>query len=316
MFGVTNFHIEWSDTPIQYAYADPGLYYCIRNGVSYGYGVQIIPGKDVTVVAEDMKKLKSYNYTKREYCAYRPLVDADKLDKVLQNYNNTESAYKTQSGNVVIKIDDVVIPTIDKEADYDWYLFNLDSENVFNSFEYANWYLVDDSSTQISYKNNTFNTSVEPGATTKYYISNDQVANDHGVFARGAFKLCVETAERFNMPGFRIAYNTSSSEPIYYSFYANGLASEAHNAKLAVQVIKGADLPKITDLMKYCLELSGGDQEVANRYYNERVQKPIFYWTVEDNKNVFYSSLPIDKLDTFVMIPLDMNGYADLKVYN
>ena len=52
--------------------------YCGRNGMAYGYGVQIAPSSDVRTICPSFTKLKASEYTSEyEFICYRPVVEED-----------------------------------------------------------------------------------------------------------------------------------------------------------------------------------------------------------------------------------------------
>ena len=190
LFGIDKYEIVWSDHPVEYGYTDPGLFYCMRNGIAYGYGVQVIPGSDVTIVAEGMKKLSANGYKKLNYIAYRPLVEDDNLDYVLKNFSSAEGAYKTDV-SVVAKIKDIIESDEDKNKDEAFYLKDLDSINALNSFQFFNWYLipVDDKGRkfELNYVEDNYDTTINTEVKSKYWINNNQLTSGGAAIDRITF---------------------------------------------------------------------------------------------------------------------------------
>ena len=301
----------------------------MRNGIAYGYGVQVIPGSDVTTVAEDMKKLTAYGYKKLNYIAYRPLVEDDNLDYVLKNFSSAEGAYKTDV-SVVAKIKDITESKEDKNKDEAYYLNNLDSINALNSFQFFNWYLIpvdsnDHQKYELNYSKNNYDTSVEAAAESKYWVDNKQLTSGGVPIDRITFNSFVLTAKQFEMPGIKIVYNNSETTPRYYSFI-RGVNGAELNKLVALQVIKTVDVIDVIDVYSACLKEAKGDESLAEVYYRSKWLNPnfnpLYYWTLAENtysdtteKNFVYRRSSMDKYKDYAMIPLDENGREDLRVY-
>lgn len=306
LFGIKgSYKIVWSDVPITNAFVDPGTFACYKNGFSYGYPVQIKNGSDIQEIAPEVNKIQGRIYSKK-ILAYRPQVEADANEFNVNNYLNNEHSFKSTSGNFIMILDNIIIPEVDKK-DYEYYYSELLSQNINSVFPFANWYLVCDNDF-ISYQ---FETNIEPGATAKYRIPNIELKN----ITRVEYEKLEKTATYFNMPGFRIQYNENGT-PEKYSFVVSGIYSLGNKTEIGYQIIPGEDLPKVYNLMEYCLQLKNGDQNEANSEYQKLVSEPYWLWSIgEDGKTTIIHYEDYFEINV-VMIPLDNNGHDDLKVYN
>ena len=137
LFGINEYKIVWSDLPVSYGYTDPGLFYCMRQGIAPYYGVQVIPSSEVKTVVPSIRRIDVLNMNHYDYICYRPIVDNDNIDYIEENYDDTEGAVK-YDGKVVMAIEDVIEP--DKDKTDSLYTFDLLRLNEDNSYEYSNWY--------------------------------------------------------------------------------------------------------------------------------------------------------------------------------
>ena len=323
-FGIDRYEIVWSDHPVEYAIADPGMYYCLRNGIAYGYGMQIIPSEDVKTVCPNIKKLKENTYKRNsELIAFRPLVGDDDDENVLANYADTESAYK-EGGMVVATIDDLIETNRTGEE----YLSTLESLNWNNSFEHINWYLVpiDENGQKVEKViTDGFNMNVKTSAEVNYFVSNDELTccGVRTPISRVYFERFVNTAKQLRIKQFKIAYNEMVNEPpVFYSFMVSRSTTVTATGA-AVQVVPGRDVEKIIDLNALCMNIANGQEDIAAMYYDDLMNQKLWYWTkacndVERNtteENVVYTYLWTDEFDGYYMIPLNSDGTEDLRLF-
>lgn len=320
-FGIDKFEIRWSDHPLEYAYTDPGLFCCMRNGIAYGYGVQVVPGTDISKIAENINPLTASVYEKYNYIAFRPLVDDDNNDYVLRNFWSSESSFKTDE-NVILKIKNVVESEENKLENESNYVSDLEIKNEMNSFQFCNWYLIPiDESRQkrelnLNYDN--FDINVQAGATSKYWIDNTQLYCGDEPISRLLFNRYLDTAKQFDMPGFKIKYNNSEKEPMEYSFIGTDLKNV--NSEIAVQVIPTNDILQLVDVYAITLKELNGDEKLAEMFYLHWISKlynPHYYWTKDSRseENVFFKFDRKDNYKNYVLVPLDENGNEDLRLY-
>ena len=326
LFGIDQYEIIWSDHPVEYGYVDPGLYFCMRNGIAYGYGVQVAPSADVQSVAENMKKLTAAQYKKNDYIAYRPLVAADNLDYVLENYASTDAAYKAEK-NVVMKLTNIKEPTTSKD-DYAHYLLELVDANLNNTFEFMNWYLVPIKNNvrnlELGYGNNTINTNVSPAVETKYWFSNETLTSGGAPIQKFCFDRYINTAKQLKIDAFKIVYNDSETVPVFYSFVVKSADLALPTEKVAVQIVKGNDISEMVDLMAWCLDIADGNETMAKIRYDEYINAKRWYWTLKENdskakpveKYAIYSESAFDNFKEYIMIPLNKDGSDDLRIYS
>ena len=271
-----------------------------------------------------MKKLTASQYKKNDYILYRPLVADDNLDYVLENLGSAEGAYKAET-NVVMKLKNIVEPATSKD-NYNYYLSELDYSNIYNSFEFMNWYLVpiDDNGQklELAYTNNTYNVNVSAAVETKYWFSNETLTSGGAPIERFCFNEYINTAKQFNIDAFKIVYN-DSTEPVFYSFIGKGLSLACPSENVAVQIVHGEDITKLINLKEYCLKITNGDENLATIRYNEYVNNKCWYWTLKENdkyfsvdgKYAFYDNSGLDDYTSYIMVPLKEDGSEDLRIY-
>ena len=304
-FAIDKYKIVWSNTPIEYAYTDPGLFYCMKNGIAYGYGVQVAPGYDVTEICPDMDMSTQCFYEQYELMCYRPLTDDDKLDKVLSGFEVTESAYK--EGNIVVgAIEDINIPNDANDA------FQLKYDNEYNSFNFMNWYLIplDNNSKEVYSLNvkEAYNVAKSDYMSkTKYWFTNEDLTPDEELVTAEHFYEDLKLAEFFNLANFKYVY--SSDDVIYYGIYAGR------------QVVKASD---------YIILKPNLYQELRDEGYNDEVAKNqveylcssdhyLYYrWCLKDwnnaNSELVITTDGTKNIMSMYMIPLDSNGNESLKI--
>lgn len=334
-FGINRFKIEWSDLPVTYGYTDPGLLYCTRNGISYGLGMQVIPGSEVKTVATDMKNMKALAYKKRDYIAYRPIVEEDDRDFILANFASTESGYKSSNGIFVAGIDNITIPQNLPGQPQSQFPVTLETENEYNMFEFSNWYLIpiDENGNEIleiGYQNNTFDNTVKPAVETKYWVPNEQLVTDtpggQVKIKKVAFDGYIRAAKELNIPGIRLVYNTTS-DPIYYSFVSHhAYAYYIQSDKIGLQTMPGSDILAFEpDLKEKLIKRYGGDEELAQQELEAELNLKYVFWSLSKHYTggdpvlndywIYYNWYDNPFKDAYIMIPLDENGNDDLRLF-
>lgn len=307
MFGIERYTIMWSDHPVEYGYANPGEYFCMREGFAYGLGVQIVPSSDIFEIT-NMKKLKGAEYKSNyTYIAYRPLNEADNMSNVLDAFEVTETGYKdTERGVIIAGINDIVEPANANKGE-EGYLLELDAENWMNTFKFIGWYLVptDEDGNQILELNNSEPVEVAVAAETKYWFTNNELTSGGAPVSRNQFNAFINEAEILKMSNFVIKYNEDKYTPTMYSFVNSGITT----AFTTVQVIPTADIVKVIDLNARALEEANGNPDLAKIYYNDWLdenQYPFYYWDPIEKEIYFYSSL--DSFDRYCITFLDSEG--------
>ena len=206
------------------------------------------------------------------------------------------------------------------DENYRFYLFELQGDNDNNSFEFINWYLIPmnngEEIQEINYKKNDIDTSVKPGAVSKYWVSNEELTSGGVPVERYVFQTFVNTAKKLDLPGFKVAFNNSSTEPMFYSFARTGLHSIDGSVEQAYQIIRGQDLAQIIDLKAESLRICYGNEDLAQRFYNDCVNDKCWYVVNDDENKVIWTSYnyQTDDFENYIMIPLKADGSEDLRV--
>lgn len=309
LFGINEYKIVWSDLPVSYGYTDPGLFYCMRQGIAPYYGVQVIPSSEVKTVVPSSRRIDELNMKHYDYICYRPIVDNDSIDYIEANYDDTEGAIK-YDGKVVMAIEDVVEPhNGSADSHYEFELFSL---NLDNSFEFSNWYLIptENGAEKLEIAPANYNTTIQPTKEIKHWISNEDLTSGEVALTRDEFKSFTNTAEQLNINKFKIVYNNQSSNPIYYGFLADGVASAELRNQVALQVIPTGEIGRLVDV------------SVREEYWYTR---KLFYWTLIENyagytgtektKYYVFHWSGLDQYKQYYMIPIDDNGNEVYKLY-
>ena len=190
-----------------------------------------------------------------------------------------------------------------------------------------NWYLIpidQDGNHILQINENGYDTTITPASNIEYWFDNSDFTSGGAAISRGSFNNFVITARYFNMPNFKIVYNSDDENPIYYSFVNSGLSNVGTLECGAVQVIHNADIVNVIDLEARTLKQANGNTELAKVYYEEWLNeeiRPIYYWTVsefdseETEGNVVYFKTSFDSYESYVLIPLDENSNEDLRLF-
>ena len=316
LFNIKEYDIIWSPVPIEGAYTDPGAYYCMRNGLAYGYGVQIIDSNNVTKVCPSMKRGPASQFIMDKYAVFRPEVPADSEPRVLESFEVADLCKKSD-GQIVAGLWDLTEVDPSNEFDLEW--LNRD-----NSFNFMNWYLIpikDGEAIDEPYNLGQYNLSTEPGAEIEYWFTNDELGEI--IVRRDVFYDYVNTAKQLGIKKFKIEYNDNVKEPIIYSFVDHvGGHSVQYKKHTAYQVIPLADLDKVVDVEAWTENSATTKEDLLWTIQS----KKYYFWTLRENEisdepipDYFYTSVLWEYLgDTYdghVMIPLTEDGEEDLRLY-
>lgn len=214
-YGYDNYEIIWSNTPIPYAYTNPGLFYCMMNGIAYGYAVQVIPGEDIQTASTGLSKLVTSELSLNNFNCFRPLTSDDSAENVIENFENSEATYKDKSNLIFCGIEDF------NEGSEDLSFFDLYFENEYNPFEFANWYLipVNENGERILEANiNTPNYEELKIPNSNYWFTQEELTPDGYVVSRHEFNMHLFTANYYGFKNFRL----ESSEDFLYGGYIVG----------------------------------------------------------------------------------------------
>ena len=289
------------------------------NGIAYGYGVQIAPGTDISTICPSMKKIKTLGYKNHNYICYRPMVEADNQERVLNGFEVSESGFKTD-GVIVMKLADLQEPWV-SEDDYS-YLELLGYINTANSFEFMNWYLIPTKNGEPVYELNNstnYDTTVAPAADCEYWFTHADFSVGGAPIERGYFYNMLYTAREKGFYNFKIMYNTTD-EPAVYGYVISGFSEYARGCIYngVLQIIPVEELEKVFDVRAEALRMAKGDERLAEYEYEYIMQYEYYYWTSSVNvnteespqfqENAVYKYTPDDLFKGYYMIPLDEKG--------
>lgn len=328
MFGVKHYDFEWSFRPIEYGYFDPGPLFCMEEGFAYGYGVQVLPSDQIDVLAPKKSKLERGEFKSGyEFLLYRPILSDDNESRVLESFEQTEDAFKTEDGLIISGMLEIIEAPNYKPGD-EPYEFELSGTNAYNPVDFIGWYLVplDEDGNKIEAIPEKYDTAVDPAKSIRYWFKNDQLRSAGFSIPLGTFYNYVDTGILYDIPNYKIVYNEDSENPIMYSFEVGNTGITDIKVG-AVQIIPYWDLSKVVDLHKYCLEYMQGGEGFAAELENNIVEgkdKPFYYVTLAGNSylktgtntNVVYvPNLDIDTHMGYMMLPLNEEGQEDLRPY-
>ena len=214
--------------------------YCGRNGMAYGYGVQIAPSSDVRTICPSFTKLKASEYTSEyEFICYRPVVEEDEEGEVLENYEEIDLESKSDEF-FVVGIDEI-IALDESNIAKSGYESEFNSKNPTYEFNYYGWYLVPvdaEGNEVLELNNNAEFSSVKTNVTTNYYLSDSEIPAQ---FNKQDFDAFVKLAEFY---GFADIQLVRSTDPQYYAFYNDETPGGDYNTVSPVlpQLIPGSDI--------------------------------------------------------------------------
>lgn len=311
-FGIDRYKIVWSDHPIEYAYADPGLYYSMKMGVAYGYGVQIAPGAEVKTLCPNMTNLDASYYKFDQFLCYRPIVEDDSQEEVLAGFDVTYGAYK-DGDIVVMDMEDIIEPErIDTN-----YMSELLWANEFNPFNFVNWYLVpiDEKGNEIYEMNTNEYTEVKTSFEPTYWFTNEELLADGRELRREDFYAFLKTAEFFGFSNFKFIY---SEDVVYYGFNNGNFGYGFCTPTGTAQIVPGTDITILNPNLYQSYIDSGYSEEEANALVEHWKNSTYIAWIKEElvketvENDILYSGYYV--LSNYYMIPLDENGNEILKL--
>lgn len=325
LWGIDRYKITWDNHPIMYAYADPGLYYCLRNQITYGYGVQVVPSVAETGEANAEKVAPSikdkYTYTTFSTFCYRPITEFDNFEE-----NPVSGGSQLLDGVIMMHMLDYFEPsTIPVGSTYQE---AVEEWNLANSFEIANnWYLipVDEDGNEIYELNSKENLdlSTKPGATPRYWFTADELSPRGSFVERKVLMPLINTAEQLGIPNFRLEYCTE--EPSMFCFSSSCQPDMPNYCP--VQMVSNEELcNNLTDeeisLIEKQLNLEQYEEE-EYRKLRDNPMYPYFFCTARENYPECKLGTEKLALDTpkpnfynvEVMIPIDENGQDDLRFW-
>lgn len=331
LFNIEEYDIVWNNCPLEGAYTDPGYYYCMMNGMQYGYGVQILTPSHISEICPSMDEAtvesfcKSMEDDEEFWFTFRPILPGDSEERVLESYEiarkNNGKAIKYEEDNIFVGH----ISNVLENYTYDDYEYGLRLLNQENMFRFMNWYLVpkDDSKCNVG----PYDTSVKPGATIKYWFNLDDFQNEP--IYRWVFERYVKTANQFNMHDFTFVKNDTKDVPMMYGFIVlEGKYNVYATTEYAVQAVPSSDLEYLTDFDAWATAETLPNDTVAFTKYI-LLDYQWYYWTLKENDYGTRHEEAYDKywhvalykrsgeytLDDFFMVPLDENGNKDLRLY-
>ena len=317
MFNIEKYQIVWSDHPIEYAYADPGLYYCMHNGIAYGYGVQIVSGTDVKGICPTMDNFTASDFEWNQYMCYRPLVEEDNAEKVMMNYEESYGSYRDfETGLVGMMIDDIIEPTYI----YTEYIVLLKDENKFNPFEFINWYLIpiDENGEPVYELNKGEYTVTKTSVVSNYWWTIEELTPGSIILPRESFYRFVKTMDVYNFEDANVEF-VYSEENVYYAYSDGDIRTDIGKCEIALQMIPTTDLVNLDPNIYQKYIDKGYSETEAKDIVDDimRTKHDYYVWTysdyVEDNQisqgeELFYITAyrhyPLD----FYMVILDENG--------
>ena len=310
-FGIDKYKIVWSPLPIEYAYTDPGLFYCMKNGIAYGYGVQVVPSYDILTICPDIDMSSECFYEQYEYMCYRPLTVEDNLDKVLASFEVTESAYK--EGNIVVGAIEDINPAPNFRGEYTEYILSeLEFANEYNAFTFTNWYLIpiDDNSNEVytlNYKETYNDVRSNCMNKTKYWFTSEDLTPDEELVTKYSFYEDLKMAKFFDFDNYKYVY--SPDEVIYYGINSG------------CQIVKASDYIVLKPNLYQEFIDDGCTEEVAKNEveYLCSTEHYLYYrWHLKDwndgNSELKISTDFTDNYLEMYMVPLDSNGNEMLKM--
>lgn len=323
MFGIKRYEFQWSIHPVEYGIIDPGPLFCMTEGFAYGYGCQVLPSDKIDVFAPEKSKLERGEFkSKYDFLLYRPLLSDDNDSRVLESFEQTEDALKTEE--FLISGMNKIIESPNYEPGEDGYEVEIKSYNEHNPVDFVGWYLVpiDENGEKIEKIPSSFDTAIEPAKSIKYWFANDQLRSAGFIIERPVFNIYIETAYAYNMQNFKLVYNKDVENPILYSFEKGGTSEDSGIKLGAPQVVPYYELPKMVDLHKFCLEYAGGSEKAATEFENQILEgnhRLYYYVTLSEydrnNKCLYIPDPYVDRHDLYVLIPLDEEGNEDLRPY-
>ena len=321
-FGIDQYKIVWSDTPIEYAYTDPGLYYCMKNGISYGYGVQVAPSEDISTLCPEMKKLVQAEYKQNEFICYRPIIDDDNKANVLEGFDVTDSAYKNSTG--------IVVMAINEGTDFQG---NIE----YNVFSSSNWYLVpiegnEQEIYELNYKE-TYDLTQTVVEEPKYWFTNTELSPGDKTMPKERFYEFIATAEMLGLENMKFV---NSNDIQHYGFAPGLLAFSVSEYKGDAQIIPATDLLIVEpDLLEQYLDAGYTESSAQLRVADDTNPEvhPYYAWipkelliidndsTSDDHRDIYVFNDVTYELqitinnDLWWMIPTDESGNEILKVW-
>lgn len=324
MFGIKQYEFQWSIHPVEYGIIDPGPLFCMTEGFAYGYGCQVLPSDKIDVFAPEKSKLERGEFKSRyDFLLYRPLLSDDNDSRVLESFEQTEDALKTEE--FLISGMNKIIEGPNYEPGEEGYETEIKDYNEHNPVEFVGWYLVpiDENGEKIEEIPSSFDSSsVKPAKSIKYWFTNEQLRSAGFIIELPVFNIYIETAYAYNMYDFKLVYNKDAENPILYSFEKGGTSADSGIKLGAPQVVPYFDLPKMVDLHKFCLEYAGGSEKAAAEFEAQILDgsyMPYYYVTMSEydrnNQCLYISDPDVDRHDLYVLIPLDEEGKEDLRPY-
>lgn len=298
LFGIGEYKIVWSDVPIKYGYTDPGMYYCMQQGIAYGVGVQIISIEDIRTVCPNIDEFTASFYEFfYDGIMYRPTVEADYRSEVLEG--------RELGGDVHIE-NDILISGF----------YNLgpatDSEYSTSNFEYAGWYLIPtaDGEESLSMVNNYYPDKVDI-PDNKYWFTSEQING----LSRYQLHTFLKMMEKYNIENAKFV---KSSTIIQYGFIIGGNMITNSKNQFGVQMIPGEDVRILFPELENWLRNQYPDdvsQELVEKEKEKYYTDDTVCWgltTYESDSDFYPKGIFIDTnvwvAPTWYMIPLDENG--------
>ena len=293
------------------------------NGIAYGYGVQIAPGTDISTICPSMKKMKQLSYKNHDYICYRPIVEADNQERVLNGFEVSESGYKAD-GIVVLRLSDIIEPYVSE--DNTEYISELDFTNMANSFEFMNWYLIPTKNGEPVYELNNessnYDTTVAPAADCEYWFTHADFSVGGAPIQRFYFYEMLYTAREKEFGNFKIKYN-AEDKPVVYGYVGSWFSDFAWGdiSNGLLQIIPVEELEKVFDVRAEAVRMAANihstDEKLIQAYIDDIMQYEYYYWTKSENlnpsipqfqENVVYRYTEYDRFKGYYMIPLDKEG--------
>lgn len=213
MFNIEKYKILWGRT-LDYGFVNPGSYYCMEAGMSYGYGVQILPSFEIKNLETGLSDEEIALYKENDYICYRPIVSEDSNEEVLASFDvNSTMAIKTEGGLIVSSIDEIIYPDYVEGVSYSE---TYNEANQENSFNLEGWYLcpINDSGSyvyNVEYPNEY--TDVEPAGSVNTWFTHEEINPDgQPVLGKDDFYAFQKNAEELGYTSYKICYDPETGK--------------------------------------------------------------------------------------------------------
>ena len=289
MFGIDNYKIIYSERPMAYAYCDPGMAYCMEQGLAYGYGIQVLPSAELENMNSGLSKLNRKAMMRASFITYRPIVEDDNKAEVLASCENGWEV-KTPDGNFVTAF------TLLEGEDFEY-------SNRYEKFEYQNWYLipVDENGNEVLensyYEGREYNVVEAAGEGIYCWQNSGKYLN----LTRESFKNIIKLSNdrKFN-------YEIQESNVIIP--YALTTSSLSIYGDEYIQYVPTQDYLEVYDLQEAVMRIYE-DEKLAKEVYESWIVSEMI--TIHNNDNYTDVKIGFGLCDSeYYIVPVDEEGKA------